>query len=279
MSLLTTITPYWRRPDSLRVWLAALRGASIVGVRHLIYFVGEPIPVWFGTETAGLPIVAISCPEAPGASIGYYHNVGAKAASSDWIMKLDVDAIPNVRYFRELLNVLQTAREREWFNCGMVFMSPSATAQSLDLGRMPLSAETFTRITLNLRSHSQNSFARPEASNFCCRRTEYLQLGGSDPRFKQWGWEDYQQLYMLERHWRQCDPLPGPLDIANVTQRCRDEIGRPKAAELFARNRWLCLLHRWHPTSPTPGYKSLSQSQSNRQLVLEYIQNARQSKK
>lgn len=275
--ILTTITPYWGRPGGLQCFLKALEGASVPEVCHFIYVVGSQCHPHLIPEHPRVRF--IQRPEAPGASIGFYHNLGAKAANTEWIMKLDVDAIPNVRYFRELCNVLASAREREWFNCGMVFMSPSATAQSLDLGRMPLSAETFTRIILNLRSHSQNSFARPEASNFCCRRTEYLQLGGADPRFKQWGWEDYQQLYMLERHWRQCDPLPGPLDIANVTQRCRDEIGRPKAAELFARNRWLCLLHRWHPTSLTPGYKSLSQSQSNRQLVLEYIQNARQSKK
>lgn len=269
MPLLTTITPYWNRPESLRTWLLAIRGAVSPEVRHIIYFVGEPIPNWFVQEVGDAPIFPIGIPEAPGKSIGQYHNQGAKAANTDWIMKLDIDAIPNRRYFEELVGVIRRARPREWFNGGMLYISRASSSANLDMGRMPLTSENYTRITLSPRTHAHGSFAKPEASNFICRRLEYLQLGGSDPRFSQWGWEDYQQLYMLECHWRQSDPLPGMLDISNVTQRCRDEIGRPKAADLFMRNKWLCLLHRWHAPNSDTTYRS--KSEDNRQVLLDYI--------
>lgn len=276
--LLTTITPVWQRPESLQVWIKALKAATQWGVHHIVFFVGERIPDWWEQEKCeqhniwGIPV-----PEPPGNSIGYYHNKGAEIADSEWIMKLDVDAIPNTRYFSELRRMIEQANPREWFNCGMLFMSRGASGAHLDLNRMPLTPEAYTRIMLNARGMAQGSYAKPEASNFCCRRVEYLALGGSDPRFKNWGWEDYQQIYMLEKHWRGCDPLPGLVDISNVTQRCRDEIGRPKANELYLRNRWLCLLHRWHPPSPTPGYKSSEQSHQNRKLVLEHILKAKQN--
>lgn len=269
--LLTTITPYWNRPDTLRVWLLALIGSTDPCVRHIIYFVGDLIPSWWRQIPKPDNVIAIATSEPPGASIGYYHNLGAQAAETDWIMKLDVDAIPNARYFSELCRVLAAAGDREWFNCGMMFMSRSSSAANLTIERMPLTEQTYTRIMLSPRSHAHGSYAKPEATNFCCCRRTYLDLGGSDPRFRQWGWEDYQQVYMLEKHFRQDDPLPGLIDISNVTQRCRDEIARPKANALYARNRWLCLLHRWHPPSDTPGYKTMQQSEANRKIVLEHI--------
>lgn len=274
MALLTTITPFWGRADSLVVWLQAIQRASIPNVCHIIYFVGETIPVWFSKGILNLPVRAIVCSEPPGNSIGHYHNKGAKAANTEWIMKMDVDAIPHERYFSELVNVLRSAKPREWFNCGMMFMSREFSIRELTEATA-LSTSVYTRVMLNPRGHVYGSYIQPEASNFCCRRVEYLQLGGACSDFKQWGWEDYQQMYMLEKHWRQRDPLPGPIDISNVTQRCRDEIGRPKASELFARNRWLCLLHRWHPPSGSPSYKTVDQSQKNRQVVLDYILKAR----
>jgi hypothetical protein len=273
--LLTTITPVWGRDTALRVWLRAIRGASIPEVRHIVYFVGENIPQWFSSESVGIPVIAISRPEKPGASIAHYHNMGAKQASTDWIMKLDVDCIAHVRYFKELIPVLHTAKPREWFNAGMLMISRPSSEAELTAERMPLLDTIYTRMMLNARAYSAGSYAQPEATNFVCRRLDYLQLGGADGRFKQYGWEDYQQIYMLERYSRGADPLPGLVDMTNVTQRCRDEISRPKAVQLYNRNRWLALLHRWHPTDSNSAYKNAQAFYSNRQILLDYISRAR----
>ncbi len=270
MPQLTTITPYWKRPEMLRVWLRALRGASIPEVTHLIYFVGERAPDWAREEVEGntafhfqeLPL------HTPGHySIGCYHNMGAVDASSEWMMKLDLDALPNVRYFRELLPLLSTAEPKQWFNGGMIYMSRLACLRYLALSSMPVSEETY-RFLMKERSF-RTGYMEPSASNFICRRRDYLDLGGCDWNFLGYGWEDYQQLFMLESHERGCNPLPGPLDSHNVTQRCRDEISRPKAKMLWQRNEWLCLLHHWHPKSAICPAKIAS----NRKILLEYIAN------
>lgn len=280
-ALLTTITPVWNRDSALKVLLRCLSAASIPEVTHLIYYLGSTcdlsrtIPEWTKEYYGNARVLLVARPEAPGASIAHYHNLGAKQASSEWIMKLDVDCIVNPRYFRELIPILRQARLHEWFNGGMIMISRQFSETELCLERMPLTETAYTRIVLNARTYSAGSYAQPEATNFICKRLEYLQLGGADGRFRQYGWEDYQQIYMLERHFRNRCPLPGVVDMNNVTQRCRDEISRPKAAELYRRNRWLCLFHRWHPNSPSVDYKSTETFQANRQVLLDYINKAR----
>lgn len=266
MTLLTTITPYWGRPEMLRLWIANLRRASRPEVFHLVYFVGDMPPEWWPAETKGMNIKAILQPEEPGNSIGFYHNLGALASPTEWMMKLDVDAFPNERYFQELLPVLIGAEPREWFNGGMFYVSKF---YSLCMLNHPLSGPMYYQIMDNRRTYSAVPFMNPAASNFICRRREYLFLGGSAPGFKGYGWEDYQQLYMLEKHQRGEDPLPGPVTMENVTRRCRDEISRPKAKALWERNPWLCLLHHWHPAAKGTNMGP------NRKILYEYIKQAK----
>src|SRR4051812_41626972 len=118
--MLTTITPYWNRPEMLRGWAKAIRGAATPGVTHVIYFIGTPPPDWWPDASRDLPIQTVFRPELPGKSIGFYHNLGAEKAQTEWIMKLDVDTVPHSGYFSALLKVLAGAKEREWFNGGML---------------------------------------------------------------------------------------------------------------------------------------------------------------
>jgi hypothetical protein len=270
--LLTTITPVWNRESMLRIWLKCVHAASIPEVRHIVFFVGEEVPAWFLQHDR---ILCVQCPERPGKSIAHYHNEGAHLAKTPWIMKLDVDCIMNSRYYRELAPILRGAKPREWFNGGMLMISRHSSEAALAPEQMPMTDTTYTRMILNARAHSANSYAQPEATNFICRRDEYILLGGADARFAQYGWEDYQQIYMLEKHQRGKDPLPGIVDLSNVTQRCRDEISRPKARELFNRNRWLCLFHRWHPVNTNVSYRSPDIFYKNRQVLLDYINKAK----
>ena len=96
-AMLTTITPYWGRPDMLRKWAKALESAHVPGQTvHILFCVGESLP-----DCARVPYIhSYFCQEAPGLSIGHYHNLGAELANTPWIMKLDLDALPHAGFFR-----------------------------------------------------------------------------------------------------------------------------------------------------------------------------------
>lgn len=273
--MLTTITPYWNRPEILKVWMRALKGAHVSGMKHIVAFVGEHIPDWIKREYAYEPdFLFYQYPDdVPGQlSIGHYHNLGALFAPTEWIMKLDVDALPNVRFFKELIPLLQKAGHFEWFNCGMLMASQHTTNTFLTADRMPLSEEAYNTIRLNLLQYCGPACAGPVATNFICRTKTYLALGGCDEDFRGYGWEDYQQIYMLERHQLgNRSPLPGKIDFDNVTRRCCREVSRQKARELFKRNTWLCLLHHFHPASSDTKYKTHETMKRNRQVLLDYI--------
>ncbi len=269
MTELTTITPFWGRPEMLRGWLKAIKGASIPEVRHFIYFVGELPPEWWLSEVGNAPIITMMRTEEPGLSIGHYHNLGAMNASSEWIMKMDVDTIPSVSFFKSLLPVLRAARPLEWFNVGMFYVNGVPSNLFLQDRHLPLSRDAFAALVERARLSGLGSYRYPQATNFVCRKEDYLSFGGCSSEFKGWGWEDYQQIFELE--WMQFskDPLPGSIGIQNVTQRCRDEISRPKARELWKRNKDLCLLHRFHLNGNNPEYKA--QSKQNKEVLLRHI--------
>ena len=265
---LTTITCYWSRPEVLDMWVEAMRHCTLPQVEHLLFVVGEeapPIP----SPPAGLRIVEY--PKTDPFSIGHCHNNGARIANSEWIMKLDVDTIPCLGFFRELLVVLEEAGPRDWYNVGMIYLKAIYNHSLLTKESLPVAEHVHKMICNNLRVYSSKGYHNPSATNFVCRTQDYIDLGGCDTRFDGYGWEDYQQIYMLERYERGCDPLPGNLHEANVTQRCRDEISRPKALELFRRNQRLALLHRHH----APSRKEVVKLVKNRKLLFDYISERR----
>lgn len=279
MNKLTVITPYWQRPNMLPIWLEAMRGALLrtsPEVRALVMFVGESVPDWVLDNYGRDPLFHfIVMPDQPGVlSIGHYHNEGAKMAQSEWMMKLDIDTLPNVRYFAELLPILRNARPREWFNGGMIYATVGTSFALLSKDKMPLQEATYAMIMANVRAHSLTGRHYPQSTNFICWRADYLRLGGCDPGFRGWGWEDYQQIWMLERHWLGRDPLPNRISMSSITQACRDVISRPKAKELLVRNQWLCLIHHYHAKAGGL-YKNPSVSNANRKVLFDYVMRRR----
>lgn len=258
---LTTITSYWQRPAQLLHWVKAVKRASVPEVNHVVFFVGETPPSWWEKETCGTRILALLRNEKPGMSIGHYHNLGASQSRAEWIMKLDVDALPNEIYFQELLPILDQAKPRQWFNGGMFYLNEEGT--QVVLKGDPLSVPIYVTIINTRYQYCMHAF--PQATSYICRREDYLKLGGCDDRFAGWGWEDYQQIYMLEKYQRGEDPLPGPVTLENVTQRCRDEISRPKAMELWKKSKSLALLHCCHSHASRVG------AEKNREVLLSCI--------
>src|SRR3990167_4652820 len=266
--ILTTICPYWGRPEALKVYLKAMVGASIPEVRHLIFLVDEEEKD-LSPPNGRFEMLPVIGPR----SIGHYHNLGAEITKTEWIMKSDVDVIPNVRFFRELIPVLRSAQPREWFNAGFLYIDRTQTNSFLSPSQMPLSEENYLEI---VRNWMASPAKRGLGSQFICRREDYLSLGGGDRRFEGWGWEDYQQMFMLEWHQTGVDPLSGEhIDIFNVSQRCRDRIARPKAQGLWDLNHWMCLFHQWHSKSVNPEYWSLERSDRNKQILFDYVRRRR----
>lgn len=258
----------------LRVWLKNLEGCANEEVQHIVLVVGDQIPP--GSYPANVRFVGCEAPNNKVCSIGHYHNLGSRLANSEWIMKLDIDCLPHTEYFTALLPILRRAEEREWFNGGMFYINKEVSVTLFAHENMPLTLATYNDVIQNIRECSANSYHYPAASNFICRREDYVKLGGCDVRFQGYGWEDYQQLYMLEYYYRQQDPLPGDINLQNVPVRCRDEISRRKAKELYARDSRLCLLHHWHASSTSPGYRS--HMDANRHVLLDYILKSRNPK-
>lgn len=252
----------------LRVWLAAIGGATIPEVEHLLIYVGEHATA-IPDPPRGLRVVEM--PRQEPFSIGHCHNMGARLANTEWIMKIDVDTLPSLLFFKHLRDdLLRQAGPREWFNCGMIYFKKVFSDSLLVPPRVPCGPAIHHMVCQNAKVYSVG-YPLPAATNFICRTQDYLDLGGCDTRFNGYGWEDYQQIYMLERYQQAKDPLPGPVMDHNVTQRCRDEISRRKALELFRRNETYCLFHRWHKPSP----KDPRLMAQNKAILLEWIEKSR----
>ncbi len=269
---LTTVTPYWGRPEILRRWLRSINQATTVECKHVIQFIGEHVPNWFQEESLPNMIVVDYSDDVPGVrSIGYYHDLGFSRTDTEWVMKLDSDCLVNPEYFKHLLPILDQAEPRQWFNGGMFYLNERQTlfyGSYLDRG---LSWELYCQVMTNRPSFAAGSYLLPAATNFICRREEYLKLGGACPSFQGYGWEDYQQIYMLESNYCQSDPLKGAfVNRSTVTGLCRD-LSRRKARELWEQDEALCLLHHWHPVSLDPTYRSSDKLTYNREVLLNYV--------
>jgi len=289
--ILTTITPYWGRPEMLKTWLKALNGAIDERVHHMVVVaVSEEdhrsmkLPDEWAEIVMHVPLhtSAWFVPRQP--SICHYHNMGIKRVSTPWVMKLDVDAIPNVRFFSELLSVLEAAAPREWFNVGMIYLNRLASFGYFADRRLPVGEASYRSVMENLPEVCDGVYRFPAGSNFVCRREDYLTaMGGDDcpalSGFSGYGWEDYLQLYLLERHYLQKDPFAGwRIDIKNVTQLCRDNLSRVVAFELWKRNEWLSLLHHWHPVEQRTAYRDPARMDANRYFLLRQILKYRHQK-
>jgi len=267
---LTTITPYWGRSEALKRWLSAISDATVEGVHHYLFDIGGEVE-WVSKEFEEYNITSFSLPDTQdNRSIGRIHNMGISIARSEWVMKLDIDALPNDRYFENLMPILEGAGEREWFNGGMLYLNDEWCRNEWPKDGY-IDDEFYTR-TMNNRLKSTWKSSDPDASNFIARRNEYMDLGGTENRFQGYGWEDCQVTYMLEAHQQGKCPLGGRgVDFHNCTSRCRDEIYRPKAKQLFERDHFLCLLHYYHDNSPDRIYRNQPQMNNNRAILHNYI--------
>lgn len=268
--IITTITPYRDRPDHLNAWMKCVNRASNAYMRHLLIVPGgmkKTDAAIFRNNDIGF-IELHEPKDLPSGimTIGHWHNWAAKElVTTPWIMKMDVDCLAHTEFFNALVEHVLVAGQREYFNIG--FFNMSRTASTIVGSGLPYAK--YRSMLDDLKRITGKADAQPAGSHFVCRTADYLDCGGCLPEFVGYGWEDYQQLYMLERMRIGDDPLHGIVDIHNVTQRCRDEISRPRCRSLFKLDTRLALMHKWHGSSNDPKYKTCIEN--NRRVLLKYV--------
>ena len=265
---LTTITPYWNRPEMLRLWIRNAHLNAHPDVTHILIAPDQKLkkdPDLQEAQARGIEVVTPSSDLPPGEwrrSIGHWHNYGARLVRTQWMMKLDVDCFHHRFFWKHLFGMLEEATPRQWFNVGM-FMTEKTRPFPVPLGYGDY---------LNTATMLFAAGKRPVSSQFVCRVKDYMDAGACSVEFRGYGWEDYYQLYGLQRQYLGADPLPGYVGEENVTQRCRDDIGRPQAAWLYQRSTGLALLHRWHEgTAHDKRYKSPEIMNHNRRILYDYV--------
>lgn len=255
----------------LRVFLHHLKNAAHPLVQHLVFILetNEAEQATLERLVAGTNISLVFGKERL-PSIGRYHNLGFSLVQTEWAMKLDVDAMPHAQFFQLLVQVLENASEREWFNVGMFYLSANRSILLLGTATRPnkLTAIEVAAVAQNPSLYGNSKYQGPGGSNFVCRRKLYLSLGGCSDRFIGWGWEDYQQMAMLDYAWRGHCILPRPILLSNCANLVRDVISRPAAKRLIDLDAGLCLLHHWHPRE-LGAY--VAHVEENRKALFDYL--------
>lgn len=273
MPTITTITPYWGRPEAFRYFEHSLDGCLRTVetnrfAHHLVLLAGES--KWKYLDPMRPPrhsrLELVECCAPEGMSIGHYHNIGAEMAKTEWIMKLDVDCLIHPNFFVSLHRLLGTAKPRQWFNIGMLHMPSDVT----DEARKHLWDVCYFDSLVQSRSKwAQGSYKNPVGSNFVCRREDYLLNAKCHLDFAGYGWEDYYQMYHLEKNYLGKRPIDGAT-FGNVTQKCRGILSRQKALQSFQFDPALCLFHQWHPIIGGT-YRQTAQMLRNKMLLYKAV--------
>lgn len=277
MAYITTVTPYFNRPEMLKLWKRSVSNSDPGIWEHRLYVLGEESRQQVEKHAPWPEHVVISFhphnPEEGPFTIGHWHNRGAREADSTWFMKLDADVFAFPSFWLAMEEELGRMEAKNnpalWCNVGFFYLTRMAT----DMARRSAlndRTEDYFRCNLNSVRWTHKPHL-PAASQFICRRETYLELGGCHPDFKGYGWEDYQQLYMLERNF-QGKPLykPGELQLDTITGTLREDLSRSRARALYKKDPRLSLFHQRHPRAPaSSAYRSFTAH--NRKVLLDYV--------
>lgn len=247
--ILTTLTPYWGRPDALARWIVNINAWRHPRVRHLLldfsdYRNQEEMPAWPQKEPGdNFDLVKIGLPPDGVRSIGDGINAGAMISTTDWIMKLDVDMMPHEGLWEAIVNMIEDPGDQEWFNLGAVYL---LNRVSIRLAEKAVDSLRYARV-IDAIDRPKMITNRPlSGTQFICRRRDYLAIGGTDPGFRGYAWEDYSIVFRLNRLSKNPRPI-SPVRLDTTTRTLKTEIVEPMAKEAFERDRRLTCLHHYHP--------------------------------
>lgn len=197
-------------------------------------------------------------------SIGRALNYGASISDSMFILKQDVDCLPYDGIYERILQHCRDLQQKPmaWSNLGVFNCTEEFSAEYLS---GPISFETFELVRDT--DSTKTEIKRAAGNQILVRRETYERVGGTARDFRGWGWEDYQLIYYLERLEEPSFRL-SEYRLATITQRCRDEISRPK--NIRTNELDLAFLHKWHdPLADPDDYRAYVDE--NRKHLLSHI--------
>ncbi|KAB0670658.1 glycosyltransferase [Aeromonas veronii] len=187
-------------------------------------------------------------------SPGRARNIGAQYAKTKYIMHEDVDLIPYVGFYRQILNEIKLNALD--YNMGLFLSIPvaylncQATEEYMSLPVEERNNIFFHRLMVGC--DNTFDFFMPASSVIVVSRHYYLSIGGYNEQFVDWGLEDLEYAYRLTRS----------SNRFHTPSRYKDLISKPVFSQQFEYRGWrnqfrlhgeLCfrkgiiLFHAWHP--------------------------------
>ena len=272
--MLTTITPFWGRAEALTRWREAVNAWPHPDVRHLLVNYSAPGEFELDSVVENFSEIKLPQPTDGVRSIGDCLNAGALATSTKWMMKLDLDMVVHDGLWDAVVGMI-TSGSSDWYNLGTFYLT-RRISQRLD--EEPVSKARHSQLAEAVFSGRPGVTTRRLGGiQFICTVVDYLAVGGTDPLFRGYGWEDYATAYSLNR----LSAKPRAISHVTPSTSCaviRDELLEPMANELFAKDRRLAVLHHQHePSVKTHGaadpnaYKCPTRMAANKYRVYELV--------
>ncbi|MDK3023791.1 glycosyltransferase [Cupriavidus taiwanensis] len=202
-------------------------------------------------------------------SIGRARNAAAQCGLSDYIMFQDVDLMPYVGFYRDVLReaVINGLDESvdNFLMFGVIYLTESATHNFRQMAP-GLRRQKYIQLLLQNDQSAIEKFSTG-TSVTVWRRDYFLATGGNDPDFNGWGYEDLEYACRAIRR-RKKFPLPSEfaLDYRNF-QSIVEYKGWKSIYRLFGDmtfQKGMVLFHAWHPVEHKSGY--MAAKARNRQL-------------
>ena len=207
-------------------------------------------------------------------SIGDCLNAGALDTNTKWMMKLDLDMVVHDGLWDAVTNLI-TSSSSDWYNLGALYLSRTVSQR---VGEAPMTKTRYSQITEAIATGRSGVVARRLGGiQFVCPVLDYLAVGGTDPNFRGYGWEDYATVYNLNRLSANTRPITH-VTPATTCSVLRDELVEPMCNEVFIKDNRLAVLHYQHePEVKTPGvvdpnaYKCPARMAENKYKVYELV--------
>ncbi|NOV22347.1 glycosyltransferase [Cupriavidus necator] len=202
-------------------------------------------------------------------SIGRARNAAAQCGLSDYLMFQDVDLMPYIGFYRDVLreadvNGLDESVDN-FLMFGVIYLTEAATQ---DFRQMApgLRRQKYIQLLLQNDPSAIEKFSTG-TSVTVWRRDYFLATGGNDPDFNGWGYEDLEYACRAIRR-RKKFPLPSEfaLDYRNF-QSIVEYKGWKSIYRLFGDmtfQKGMVLFHAWHPVEQRSDY--MAAKARNRQL-------------
>lgn len=239
MKELAVLIPYRSRFENFKVLIENLMMVDKTSIDFHLISLGDSDPrVKKLCNVGGL--IYHYLPYTDVFSIGVAHNYGATISKSEYILKQDVDCLPFAGLYNKILSHILTLRsnQKSWSNIGFFYCNKEFSITHLN---GIISNDLYEQVKNNDNLKETLKYAC--GNNFLVNREHFLKIGGCSQLFKGWGWEDYQVLYFLEKYYNPNFSL-SEYKIDSITQKCRDEIARPKNQITNQKN--IIFLHKWH---------------------------------